>query len=128
MFEEASRLKLRFETKRGLITTEDVWDLPLESGAGVSLDELAKSLNRAVKESAEESFVRKQSRESSILTLKLDIVKHIIKFKLEEIEENEKALLNRNRKSQILDIIAKKENESLEDMDLGALKEMAAEL
>ncbi len=41
MFEEASKLKLRFETTRGLVAVEDLWDIPLIGNNGFSLDILA---------------------------------------------------------------------------------------
>ena len=48
-FEKASRLKLRFNTAKGDITVEDLWDLKLESRNGFDLESVAQSLNRAVK-------------------------------------------------------------------------------
>ena len=60
MFERASKLKLRFNTEKGMVTTEDLWDLPLLQRNAVDLDSLAKNLNKAVKESGEESFVLKK--------------------------------------------------------------------
>ena len=46
IFEQASRNKLRFDTNiKGVISTEDLWDLPLTSDTGrVNLDDIAKAL------------------------------------------------------------------------------------
>ena len=59
MFEQASRLKLRFTTARGSLSVEDLWDLPLTSTTGKpNLDDIAKSLNRELRATSEEtSFV-----------------------------------------------------------------------
>ncbi|MCK5615305.1 hypothetical protein KAR91_76280 [Candidatus Pacearchaeota archaeon] len=128
-FEQASRLKLRFETPKGLISVEDLWDLHLTSrGTNLSLDNLAKSLNKAVKESEEESFVVKKSRTNAILELKFDIVKHVIKVRLEDAERKENALAIKAQKEKILGIIADKEDDSLKGKSVASLKKMIKDL
>lgn len=84
-FEKATRKKLRFNSTSGVLSVEDLWDLPL-TGRGANLDKLAKSLHKELKESEEESFVVKTVRKDSELQLKFDIVKYIIDVKLEEQE------------------------------------------
>ena len=59
MFEKATQEKYRFETTKGLVNTEDLWDLPLVGG-NCCLDDIAKDLNRDVKENEEESFIVKK--------------------------------------------------------------------
>ena len=83
MFEKATRIKLRFESKKGLLSVEQLWDLPLNS-----LDEIAISLNKEVKDISEVSFIKPLSNnKNKELTLKFNIVKHIIDVKLTEIKE-----------------------------------------
>jgi len=114
MFEKASRLKLRFYTPVGNLTVEDLWDLPLSASQGrASLDDLAKQLNKAVKESGEESFVIQKSTEDEILLLKFEIVKHVIKVKLQEAKDNENAAIKRAQKDKIMAIIADKDDAEL---------------
>ena len=57
MFEQASRSKFRFNSSQGLLTTEDLWDLPLTSTRYANLNDIAKELNRTLKATAEEDFV-----------------------------------------------------------------------
>lgn len=128
MFEKASRLKLRFNTERGLVTVEDLWDLPLTSRNGVSLDILAKSLNKQVKESEEESFVVEKNEKNRVLDLKFEIVKHIIKVKLEEREVEKKKADNKAKKEVILNIMAKKQNEELENKSIDELSKLLDQL
>ncbi len=128
MFEKASRLKLRFGTQKGNLTTEDLWDLPLTNKIGISLDDIAKSLNRILKENEDESFVVKTKTVNIIHKLKFEIVKHIISVKLDEVESAKSALKNKDQKEKILRIIASKEDESLKEESLENLKKMAEKL
>jgi len=122
MFEQASKMKLRFTTPKGLINVEDIWDLPLES-----LDDLAKGLNRSIKESDEESFIVKKTKANNRLNLQFEIVKYIIKDKLEAIEALENRLANKARKEKIMNIISEKEDNSLKNKSVAALKKMLDE-
>lgn len=128
MFEQASRLKLRFDTDRGNVTTEDLWDLPLTSSSNISLDCIAKGLNKAVNQSEEESFVVKRSTTNTVLELKFDIVKHVISAKLDEIESNKKAGEKKDKREKILNILADKEDSSLKNMSAANLKKMLNDL
>lgn len=127
MFEQASRLKLRFDTARGMVTTEDLWDIPLIN-SGVCLDDIAKTLNKLVKESGEESFVVKKSRDNAVLTLKFDIVKHIIGVKLADIEAQEQATEVKAKKAHIMSIISDKQDDELKGKSVKSLKKMLDEL
>lgn len=127
MFEKASKLKLRFKTSVGNLTVEDLWDIPL-SGRGVSLDKVAKALNKTIKEGDEESFVVKKSSKDTALHLSFDIVKHIIEARLLEAEKNEKRAENSAKKEKILSIIADKEDDALKGKSAEELKDLVANL
>ena len=117
MFEKASRLKLRFKTSVGLITVEDLWDLSLQQ-----LDSLAKSLNKQVKEDAEESFITVKSKANTVLELSFEIVKHVIKVKLEEAEAKKNAAEKKAKKAQLMELISQKQNEALSAKSIEELK------
>ena len=119
-FEKATRLRLRFETSRGNLNVEDLWKLPL-----VELDKLAIALNKQLKESSEESFIKAKSKDNKLLELRFDIVKHIIETLLSEDEEKKKAADKRAKREQLLELIAKKKNQELEGK---SLEELEAEL
>ena len=57
MFEQATRNKLRFESTKGPLSVEQVWDAPLTSRNGFSLDDIAKQAKRELDALSEESFV-----------------------------------------------------------------------
>jgi hypothetical protein len=127
MFQKASRKKLRFETPLGFLSVEDLWDLPLQSGKA-NLDDIAKALFRRVKDQDTVSFVVKSKTQDDTLQLKFDIVKYIIDVRLAEAEVAETAKVNKEKKQQILAIIAAKENESLMGTSLDELRKMAESL
>lgn len=122
MFEKASRLKLRFDTPAGVLSVEDLWDLPLTSRAGhANLDDIAKDLSRQVS-SQEESFVEKPAPKKKGLDLAFEIVKHVIKIRLEERDALKAAEAKKARKTKILEIMARKQDQALEEMDMADLE------
>lgn len=115
MFEKATRQKYRFGTAQGVLTVEDLWDLPLTSARGASLDNIARALSKEVKATGEnESFVEQTQKADDSLQTKFEIVKHIIKVKLEDNAAARKAAENRATKEQLATIIARKQSAALE--------------
>jgi hypothetical protein len=87
LFQLASRQKFRFQSIKGELTTEQLWDLPLTARGGFNLDEVAKQVAAELKAAGEESFVKKNSNPAKAkLEAKLEIVKHLIAAKLEDAE------------------------------------------
>lgn len=121
MFEKATRLKLRFATTRGLVSVEDLWDMPLSSKDGFNLDVAAIHVNEELK-SRSESFVTPKSIDAESNSLKLDILKHVIACKLQEAKDREDALAKKSRKEYILSIIKDKQNEELKNKSIEELE------
>lgn len=130
MFEQASRLKLRFNTVKGNITTEDLWDLPLSSARGASLDSLAKALYKQVREGSEVSFVSELGKDKAhtLLELKFDIVKHVIDVKLAERRATREAVAKKAQREKIMGIIADKEDTVLSGRSIEELRKMVEDL
>jgi hypothetical protein len=82
IFEKASRLKLRFESTKGLLDTEELWGLKL-----TDLDTLAKGVNKKLKEESEESFISTKTTNNTKLQLQLDILKRVIEVKMKEADD-----------------------------------------
>lgn len=123
MFEKASRLKLRFKTPVGELSVEDLWELPLVNRAGkANLDDLARDLHQQIEQAPTVSFVKKSEPVSAIPQLKFDIVLHIIKMKMTEDEAAAKAKDTRERKQQIMAIIAQKQTEQLANSSIEELQ------
>lgn len=131
MFAFATRKKFRFDTCKGQVTVEDLWDLPLTSTNGrPNLDDIAKELYKKMKDENEMSFVKPTSqvnKEFNIIKAKFDIVKHIIDVKLAEAEAAKKAKEIKARNQRILELIAQKEDEALASKSKEELLAMLAE-
>lgn len=126
MFEQASRLKIRFDTPRGFLTVEDLWDLPLTSTTGKpNLDDIAKGLNRSLRVITEEtSFVESPAPKDDGLQVAFDIVKHIIAIKVAERTAANDAAKKRETKQKIMAIMESKKNEALAGKSLEELEAM----
>lgn len=122
MFEVAVRNKLRFPF-RGLISTEDLWDLNVEN-----LDVVFKELNSQIKRVQEESLLKTKSKQDEELELKISIVKYIVAVKLEETDLRVKAMEKREQKQKILKILSDKQDESLQNKSIEELEKMLEEL
>ena len=122
MFEKASRSKLRFSTSRGLLSAEDLWDLPLQA-----LNTIAKAINKLVKSIGEDSFIEEKSSEDTVLDLQFELVKYIIKVKLNEKSSRVDAAIKKKEITTLEGLIAAKEHEVLADQSLGSLKAALAE-
>lgn len=121
MFEIATRKKYRFPF-RGLISTEDLWDLTLEQ-----LDTVYKTLNKQVKTEEETSLMTQSATDETTLNM-IEIVKHIFTTKQEEANTRKMAAKNAEKKKRILEVIAQKQDESLMKMSVDDLQKLADEL
>jgi len=121
LFEIATRNKYRFDTARGKMSVEDLWDLPLYGK--VSLDQIEIDLTKTVKEN-QESFAKKLSRKNTSNDYKLDIVRYIIEYKIKEKEKKEQEMANKVRREKIMQLIEERELEELKNKPIDELKKM----
>ena len=122
-FEKALRQAFRYSTSRGMITTENLWGLPLKSADGFDLDHVARETNRLLKEMTEESFVEVSTNpEKGRLEEQLEIIKYVIATKLREKEDAEKAVKRRNERSELLEILEKRQRLKKEELPTDEIK------
>ena len=121
LFKEALVQKLRFKTIRGNISTEELYDIPLTSKNGFSLNDIAKDIYLELKQEVEIDFVGGTTPENSEGNLKLEILKEIIKDKKEAIERKEQEASSKTHNQFIDALIAEKKNESLKSMSIEEL-------
>lgn len=126
MFEKASRQKLRFESPVGLLSTEDLWDLPLTSKTGrANLDDIARALHVKIKDGADVSFVTPAEPADEALDLRFNVVKHIIDVRVAERDKKAEAAARAEQKRKLLDLIGQKQDEEL---SAKSIEELRAEL
>ena len=129
IFEQASRKALRFQTVKGELTVEQLWQLNLDKGE-VNLYQLATELVADVnnKPQKELSFFKKKTNKNELAELKFAIIEHIVITKVSEIEENESAAVRKSEIEEIDRLISQKEAESKSSMSLEELKKLKAKL
>lgn len=123
IFETATRSKLRFDTTRGDISVEDLWDLTLSA-----LNMLAKNLNKEIKSSEEEDFLQEATAEDAVTVLKFAVVIHILNTKKAEKEAAEKAAENKTTKDKLLAVLARKQDEKLDNKSEAEIRKMIEKL
>ncbi len=130
-FERASRLKLRFDSPKGQLTVEDLWDLPLTSATNrANLDSIAVALHRQTREAAEVvSFVDKTAPTGSDeLLLKFEIVRHVIRVRVAERDAARDLADRAEKKKRILALIEQKKDEALAGKSVEELLALAESL
>lgn len=122
IFEAASKNKYRYPYK-GMITTEDLWDL-----TQAQLDVIYKALNKGVSEAQVSSLMCKVTEVDAELLNKIEIVKYIFNAKEAEAEARKNDAAKHAKKQRILDILAQKQEDALQSMSEDELKKMLDEL
>ena len=128
LFLIASRDKYRFESIRGALTVEQLWDLPLQSKSGFDLDNVAKAVNASLKASSEESFVNDATPTSTLDNNKLEIVKHIIAVKKEENARRLAASARATERQRLMEILDAKNLDALKGMSVEDIQARLAAL
>jgi len=129
LYKKAAALKLRFDSPNGQLMVEDLFDLPLKSRSKktANLNDIAKGLNRKLKDDGEEDFVERRTKPNARLKAKFDIVLDVIDVVQAREAAAERRELNRQKKARIMEIMAKKQDEALEGQSLEDLEKLLSE-
>lgn len=129
LFLIASRKKFRFASERGELTVEQLWDIPLTSRSGFSVNNIAIEVNRELKSLEEESFVEtsKNPRRDTLRAM-LELLKTVIAVRQEEAQKASDAAERANKRQKIMEAIEAKEQEGLQSASLDELKLQLAAL
>jgi len=118
LFEKAVRAKLRF-TYRGVITTEDLWDVPL-----TGLDAIHKVLKVEARKQDEESLLSTKSSEDTLLNLKIAVVTYVFNTLVDERDARKSAADAHAYKKKIDAIIANKQDAALLNLPIEELQKL----
>lgn len=119
LFLQATREKFRFESPKGDLSVEQLWDLPLTSRTGFDLDTVAKAVNANLKSSNEESFVNASNNPAvSRLQAQLEVVKAIIEVKLAQAEAMKKRAEKAVERQRLMEVLHSKKDQELQGLSV----------
>ena len=118
-FKEAVKSKLRISTTVGLLSVEQLWDLPL-----VQLDKIAIDLEEQYKESGKKSFLVSKSKKDKNIKLAFDIVLEILEDKVEERDLAAKASTVKEHNQKILSKIQEVKDKELDGLSAEELEKL----
>jgi hypothetical protein len=121
IFEQATRQGLRFNTRMGKVTVEDLWQLSLNSTKVDSLESIAVAIYTEQQAAPTVSFVGAGSAASAVLTLKLDILKRIIEVRQAENAAKTNEVADRQHNERIDELIQKQKDRELEGKSIDEL-------
>lgn len=130
LFEKASRMKLRFDSQKGPLSVEDLWDIPLDGNSNVTLDKIALELYKQSKAQVNEiSFVHpNEKKENTALDTKFELVKYIIDIRVVEREKAKKRSENARKRQELYALIQEQDAAALKSASREDLLKKLAEL
>ncbi len=121
IFDKATRLKLRFNFK-GVLSIEDLWDLKLNE-----LDMIYKNLNQQKRLQEEESLLI-NNLTNDILNLQIEIIKYVVEQKQVQQLAKQTETEKQQQKQKILEILARKQDDDLQNKSTEDLLKMLENL
>ena len=129
LFLQATREKFRFESSKGDLSVEQLWDLPLTSRTGFDLDTVAKAVNADLKASNEESFVNANNNPAvSRLQAQLEVVKAIIEVKLAQAEAAKKRAEKAAERQRLMEVLHSKKDQELQGLSVEEIERRLSQL
>lgn len=121
MYKEASKLKLRFTTSVGQLSTEQLWDLN-QSQLSVALVAVNKILKKS--EDNDLSFLDVDKKVDYLNELRFNILKDVYLSKKEEAERIKNIAETKAYNEKINSLIAEKKEGQLRDMSVEELEKL----
>lgn len=122
-FENATRKKYRYPSDRGLLNTEQLWDLGLDA-----LNKVWQNLRADMKEASAESLLVTRSDAETEAAEKAEIVKSIFEYKVAMRDRAKKAADTKAEKEKLMAVLERKQTAALENLSVDELQKMISEL
>lgn len=123
MLEYIIRNKIRFESGKGLLSIEDLWDLPL-----TKLNEIAVALYKKVQEAGEINFLDRTNPENKETQIKFEAVRSIMETKKTENAAKLAATKKKEEKQKLMALLEEKKDENLRNLSEEELQQKLAAL
>jgi len=124
-FAYAAQNKLRFASPRGDLTAEDLFDLPLTSARGISLDSISTTVLEEQAATPRKSLVVKETTTNVAADVKVAIIEHIVAYKQELAVAKEGLKAKQARIAKIEEALLAKDDKALTK---ASKKDLEAEL
>lgn len=130
LFEYAARHKIRLHSPRGLLTVEDLWDVPLRprNANDLDLNTVAKIASKSLADVAENFVETAKTPEHTRREVAMEIVLYVIQTKINEEKAQAQKADKKKKKEALLAALADKQAGKLSEMSEAALKKQIAEL
>lgn len=119
IFKESTKKGLRYNSPKGNITTEQLWDLKL-----AELDQVAVSLDEQLEKSEKKSFIKKRTETDEVIDLQLKVVVDVIETKQADVLAKKTELDKKVHNEKIMALIQQKQENKLNDLSVEELEAM----
>lgn len=132
MYKKASRLKLRFESSRGPLTAEMLWDLKINE-LKTMVKAQAEKLQKLEKPGDDLSFLEEiitsnETKEIEIEKLRFDILKDVFITRKDEAKDAAADVKKKEELSHLREILRDKKEEELKKLSAEELEERIKKL
>ncbi len=122
-FQQATKLHIRYDSEKGLVSTEDLWSLSLPA-----LDRIAMGLHDKLSAQSRVSFIGRDPQPNGETQLAFDVVLIVIEHKIAEREEVRNRADRVATKTKLLDLLEAKRNQELSALSSEELEKMVEAL
>lgn len=105
LFIKATRDNVTISTQKGNLNPQQLWQLPVQSVSGVSLDGIFQSLSAHKERTSGRSLVSDKSVANELLDLQIELVRFIAETKMTENKESTEAKVKQSRKKELEDML-----------------------
>lgn len=127
LFAKVVKMGLNFQTVKGVVLPQDLWNMPLTGNNGFNLDQVSRELLKLVRATQEDSLVS-TAKINPVDELRLEVLKVIIADKQAENEAKEVAALKKAERDTLLALKAKKQEAQLGELSLEEINLKLSEL